>query len=92
MSSVIQAILDKQKKSWKMFDKLVNNNDPKKEFYEKLMPQMGDTSKWTKTEIRSYYGFFLHGWFGRVSEAAYQEKEINERIRKESEKKKRIVK
>jgi hypothetical protein len=80
MGSELQTILDEQRKSWEMFNKLVNNNDPQKEFYEKLMPQMGDTSGWTVTEIRNYYGFFIHGWYGRVSEAAYQEKENNERI------------
>jgi len=45
--------------------------DPRAEF-ERLLTQLGDTTKWTIGEKATYYGFFLHGWYGRTNQAEYQ--------------------
>lgn len=40
--------------------------------FEKLLPQLANPEKWTVGERANYFGFFCHGWYGRVGEAAYQ--------------------
>lgn len=50
----------------------VLQEDKLKEEWEKLRSKLGDTSKWTVGEAANYYGFFCHGWYGRVNTAAYQ--------------------
>ncbi|MFA5529194.1 MAG: hypothetical protein WDA11_00865 [Thiohalomonadaceae bacterium] len=44
--------------------------DRLKEEWERLRSKLGDT--WTAAESSTYFGFFCHGWYGRVNTAAYQ--------------------
>lgn len=76
----IRDSLKKQAKEpfWQAYNKIVNQNNPSKEF-DKLMSKLEDTSKWTVAEKTNHYGFFIHGWYGRTNEAAYQ-KENNEKV------------
>jgi len=41
--------------------------------YDRLCKQL-DTTKWTAADYGTFFCFFSHGWYGRASEAAYQQK------------------
>ena len=42
-----------------------------KKEWERLQKVLGPTN-WTAGEHATYFGFFCHGWYGRLNEAAYQ--------------------
>ena len=50
------------------------DSDVETEF--KRLKTQCDTSTWTIHDERNFYAMFLHGWYGRANEAAYQ-KESN---------------
>ena len=53
--------------------------DPRDEF-ERLLPALSGTDKWTADERIKYFGFFCHGWYGRAGEAEYQREGHNAMI------------
>ena len=40
-----------------------------------LLTKLGTTNNWDVGDQATYYAFFLHGWHGRVGEAAFQSEE-----------------
>lgn len=46
-------------------------DDPAFDEWNRLKQQL-DSSNWTASEASTFYAFFLHGWFGRANQAAYQ--------------------
>lgn len=52
-------------------DKRVLKCDPTEEF-QKLLPLLAGSDKWTAGERSNYFTFFCHGWYGRAKEGAWQ--------------------
>ena len=43
--------------------------------FNKLLPFLAGSSKWTVGERSKYFAFFCHGWYGRANEGVWQDDE-----------------
>jgi len=70
-----KEIIDDDEKSEKSIDIL--SEDKAINEFEKLKNEIG-AEKWNASETATFYGFFIHGWLGRVNKGIWQKQNDGE--------------